>query len=167
MKENEYHKKRLSNFIKQIKEANNLLNEKTKKYQKDLSAKMKLNEYKNKVIILKNKVCEQNEIIDKNGNISLISYNLRNKQPIPSTPNQSYKISNNFSTDNTYFAKTPLMGAKNGNLTMNNEIRQYGYSLGGYKNSIFNDGLDQMHKKSLENYRKFLSQLELNMPNRK
>ena len=166
MKENEFHKKRLSNFIEQIKETNNLLNEKTKKYQKDLSfMKMKLNEYKNKVIILKKRVCEQNEIIDKSGNISLINYNRRNKQPIPSTPNQSYKISNNYITDNAYFAKTPLMGAKNRNLTMNNEIRQYGNSVDLNKNSIFNDRLDQMHKKSLENYRKFLSQLEQNMPN--
>ena len=163
MKENEFHKKRLSNSIEQIKETNNLLNEKTKKYQKDLSfMKMKLNEYKNKAIILKKRVCEQNEIIDKSGNFN---YNLRNKKPIPSTPNQSYKISNNYITDYSYFAKTPLMGAKNRNLTMINEIRQYGNSWDVNKNSIFNDRLDQMHKKSLENYSKFLSQLEQNMPN--
>ena len=166
IKENESHKKRLSNFIEQIKEANNLLNEKTKKYQNDLSAmKMKLNEYKNKVIILKKKVCEQNGIIDTIGNNSLINYNIRNKQTIPSTPNQSYKISNNYSTDNAYFAKTPLMGVKNGNLTMNNKVRIYGNSMGGNKNDIFNDRLDHIHKKSLENYRKFLSKLEQNMHN--
>ena len=57
------------------------------------------------------------------------------------------------------------MGAKNRNLTMINEIRQYGNSWDVNKNSIFNDRLDQMHKKSLENYSKFLSQLEQNMPN--
>jgi ribosomal protein L36 len=168
MKENEFHKKRFANFIEQFKGLNNLLNEKTKKYQKDLSAmKMKLNEYKNKVIILKKKICEQNKIINRSGNISLINYNNRNKQPIPSTPNLSCKISNNYSIDNTYFTKKPLMGLKNGNLTMNNEIRQFENSVGGNKSYIFNDGLDQMHKKSLENYRKFLSQLEQNMPNLK
>lgn len=132
--------------------------------------KIKLNEYKNKVIILKKKVCEQNGIIDTIGNNSLINYNIRSKQPITSTPNQSYKIINknkimNYSTDNSYLTKTPLMRLKNGNLTMINEDRQYGNSVGGNKFNIFNDGLDQIHKKSLENYRKFLSQLEQNMPN--
>ena len=71
----------------------------------------------------------------------------------------------NYSTDNSYLTKTPLMRLKNGNLTMINEDRQYGNSVGGNKFNIFNDGLDQIHKKSLENYRKFLSQLEQNMPN--
>ena len=74
-------------------------------------------------------------------------------------------MSNNYSTDNAYFAKTPLMGVKDGNLTMNNKVRLYGNSMGGNKNGLFNDRSDQMHKKSLENYRKFLSQLEQNMPN--
>ena len=56
IKENKIHKKRLSSFIEQMKEANNLLNIKTRKYQNDLSnMKMKLEEYKQKIIILKKK----------------------------------------------------------------------------------------------------------------
>ena len=103
-------------------------------------------------------------------NNSLINNNIRNKQQIPSTPNLINKVSskNNMSNiGNNYFAQTPLMNPKNVNIGMNNEARQFGNSVGGNKNGIANDGLDQIQKKSLENYRKFLSQLEQNMPNPK
>jgi hypothetical protein len=178
IKENQIHKKRLSSFIEQMKEANNLLNIKTRKYQNDLSnMKMKLEEYKHKIIILKKKICELHEIINKmksksyqTVNNSLINNNIRNKHQIPSTPNQINKVSskNNMSNiGNNYFAQTPLMNEKNVNIGMNNEARQFGNSVGGNKNGLVNEGLDQIQKKSLENYRKFLSQLEQNMPNPK
>ena len=171
IKENQIHKKRLSSFIEQIKEANNLLNRKTYKYQKDISyMTMKLREYKNKVITLKKKVCELHEVIElikakgyQTASNSLINNNIRNMQPIPSTPDQINKVNMNNSSNN-YFAKTPLIDAKNGNIIMNNEARQYGSSVGANKNGISNDGLDQIQKNSLENYRKFLSQLDQSMP---
>jgi hypothetical protein len=177
IKENQFHKKRLSSFIEQIKEANNLLNKKTLKYQNDLNnMKMKLEEYKQKIIILKKKICEMHVVIGKLGNKSYqnvnsssINNNIRDKKIIPSTPNQLNKVSiktNLNNTGNAYFTQTPLMDARNGNIIMNN-VRQYGNSVGGNKKDLSNDGLDQIQKKSLDNYRKFLSQLEQNMPSQK
>jgi chromosome segregation ATPase len=174
IKENKNHKNRLSSFIEQINEANNLLNIKTSKYKKDLSnMKIKLDEYKYKIVILKKKICELHEIIGKMNsksyqivNNSLINNNIKNKMQIPSTPNQINKFSIKNNMNNTYLTQTPLIDAKNGNIIMNNNARQFGNSVGMNKNKS-NDGLDQNQKKSLENYRKFLSQLDQNLPNPK
>jgi chromosome segregation ATPase len=174
IKENKNHKNRLSSFIEQINEANSLLNIKTSKYKKDLSnMKIKLDEYKYKIVILKKKICELHEIIGKMNsksyqivNNSLINNNIKNKMQIPSTPNQINKFSIKNNMNNTYLTQTPLIDAKNGNIIMNNNARQFGNSVGMNKNKS-NDGLDQNQKKSLENYRKFLSQLDQNLPNPK
>jgi hypothetical protein len=99
-------------------------------------------------------------------NNSLINNNIKNKMQIPSTPNQINKFSIKNNMNNTYLTQTPLIDAKNGNIIMNNNARQFGNSVGMNKNKS-NDGLDQNQKKSLENYRKFLSQLDQNLPNPK
>jgi len=92
-------------------------------------------------------------------------------QPIPSTPNQAQKIPLMNNTGNNYYNKTPLMNAKNGNLMMMENLnRPYGSSVGEYyqnKNGKTNEGMEQKQKKSIENYRKFLSKLEQNIPNQK
>lgn len=124
-----------------------------------------------KLLFLK-KICELHEIIGKMNsksyqivNNSLINNNIKNKMQIPSTPNQINKFSIKNNMNNTYLTQTPLIDAKNGNIIMNNNARQFGNSVGMNKNKS-NDGLDQ-NQKSLENYRKFLSQLDQNLPNPK
>ena len=72
-----------------------------------------------------------------------------------------------------YSSNTASIGFKNGNIMMNNVSRPFDNNIrsrSNYvenKNGMSSDGLEIKQKKSLENYRKFLSQLEQNMPNAK
>jgi hypothetical protein len=72
---------------------------------------------------------------------------------------------------NNFYTKSPLIGSKNGNIIMNNANRVFGNNIGinisDNKNGLSNEELENKQKKSIENYRKFLSQLEQNMPNPK
>ena len=182
LKQNENLKRAISSFTNQMNEANNIYKNKAyqnNKYINDLINK--LQEYKKKVITLKKKICELHEIIDKlknnkyqrsTNNSNYNSY--LDKHPIPSTPSQIPKITvMNNQGSQYYSSNTASIGFKNGNIMMNNVSRPFDNNIrsrSNYvenKNGMSSDGLEIKQKKSLENYRKFLSQLEQNMPNAK
>ena len=163
-----------------MKEANNIF--KNKSLQKNIERNNfinKLNEYRQKVIALKKKINELHTYIGKlknrkyqtstnNSNFN----NYGNILPIPSSPSLNQKISfMNNNQPNNFYTKSPLIGSKNGNIIMNNANRVFGNNIGinisDNKNGLSNEELENKQKKSIENYRKFLSQLEQNMPNPK
>jgi hypothetical protein len=180
IKENTNLKHAIANFSKQMKEANNIF--KNKSLQKNIERNNfinKLNEYRQKVIALKKKINELHTYIGKlknrkyqtstnNSNFN----NYGNILPIPSSPSLNQKISfMNNNQPNNFYTKSPLIGSKNGNIIMNNANRVFGNNIGinisDNKNGLSNEELENKQKKSIENYRKFLSQLEQNMPNPK
>ena len=106
----------------------------------------KLNEYKKKVIVLKEKIKELYGIIDKlkNKNYQTLSNNnyknYMDIQPIISSPNQVQKSSFVNTTGHNYFNISPLINSKKSNvMMMKNLSRPYGNSVGNYyrnKNGI-------------------------------
>ena len=179
IKENTNLKNAIANFAKQMKEANNIFKNKTLQKNNEKNALInKLNEYRKKVISLKKKINELYTIIAKlknkkyqtstnNSNFN----NYGNTLQIPSSPSQNQKISFMNHQSNNFYTKSPVIGLKNGNIIMNNGNRAYGNNIGlnirDNKNGLPNEEFENRQKKSIENYRKFLSQLEQNMPNPK
>ena len=154
-----------------MKEADNIF--KNKSLQKNIERNAlinKLNEYRKKVISLKKKINELYGIIDKLNNKKYQSStnnsnynNYGNILPIPSSPSQNQKISFMNNQSNNFYTKSPIIGLKNGNIIMNNANKAYGNNIGlnirDNKNGLSNEE-ENRQKKSIENYRKFLYQLE-------
>ena len=172
IKENTNFKNKIIYVTKQMKNAINLQKSKAQQNNMQISKERnalygKLNEYKQKVIILKKKVNELYAIIErlKNSKYQTNSHNSNYNNYVeipqmPSTPSQKQKFSVMNNQGNNFYNKTPLIGLKNENvMNMNNRVN--------FKNGLNNDEFEIKQKKSLENYRKFLSQLDKNMPNPK
>ncbi len=72
---------------------------------------------------------------------------------------------------NSYYNNPSLLKIKNGNQMINNINNLYGNTgntnLNRNKNRLSNEELEIRQKKSVESYKKFISQLEQNMPNPK
>ena len=148
---------------------------KTNTYNKTSAEyKNKLAEYKNKIITLKQKIKELYTIINKlknKNNINQSMYNIGNFEYdiIPGTPQIDKNIIGR------KIIKTPKMknGITNGQMFMdvNTNMNNMSVAIGRRDNNEFGDGinspetnLEMSQKKSLENYKKFLSKLDKSLP---
>ena len=180
--ENEKYKNSISNIFQKFKKVEDFYD--INKYQinqygnekKELISK--IDEYKRKIITLKKKVNELYAVIDKLKNskyqASTNNSNYNNFidiKPLPSTPNQMKKMPIMNNQTNSYYNNPSLLKIKNGNQMINNINNLYGNTgntnLNRNKNRLSNEELEIRQKKSVESYKKFISQLEQNMPNPK